>query len=397
MDSNSMLKSVSFLLGAGFSVSAGYPIGDELNSKLINFSSLEMEISTDGKLYCNKGKRGASTFGNPYSVYLNCCINFIKEYSKNCHFDYENFFEFIAKKDYLNDIKYLNILNLHTTDIVSLDSITSNIGTVYNLMISHLLKDENNQSWYDNIPNQIGSIPGYDGFLRLLKIWKEDYIINIHTLNHDMLLESFNRTDYISGEICDGFEELGSEYYGILRTMNNRTYHVRLEKFTGNYNRKIRLYKLHGSLDYVLYYKTDNDGSLVPCQYVKTRYGVGYDGILRDTYTSKGYERYPFAYHANFLTGTTSKIKNYEDPLLFKILFESFINNISNSEILIIIGYGCKDKGINDIILNNFKGQKVYLVDPYCEKNDNIIEFGKRLNATFIAKELSGITVEDFT
>lgn len=126
-----------------------------------------------------------------------------------------------------------------------------------------------------------------------------------------MLFESFNRTDYISGDICDGFEELGSNYYGKLELADGRTYNVRLERFTANYTKNIRLYKLHGSLDYVLYHKTANDGiSLIPEQYVKIKYGIGYDGLMRDTGSTEKYEEYPFAYHANFLTGTTSKIKN---------------------------------------------------------------------------------------
>ena len=209
-------------------------------------------------------------------------------------------------------------------------------------MVSSLLKDEDNRLWYDNMPNHIGKIDDYDGFLNLLKEWRQNSVIHVHTLNHDMLFESFNRTDYISGEICDGFEEIGSDYYGNLRTSDNRTYRVRLERFTGIYNRNIRLYKLHGSLDYVLYHRTAEDGiTLVPDKYVKTRYGIGYADLLRDTHTGDTYEQYPFAYHANYLTGTTSKIRKYEDPFLFKPLFESFKENLQNSELLIIISRPC--------------------------------------------------------
>lgn len=264
-------------------------------------------------------------------------------------------------------------------------------------MVSSLLKDGDNRLWYDNMPNHIGKIDEYDGFLNLLKTWRQDSVIHVHTLNHDMLFESFNRTDYISGEICDGFEEIGSDYYGNLRTRDNRTYRVRLERFTGTYNRNIRLYKLHGSLEYVLYHRTAEDGiSFIPDKYVKTRYGIGYDDLLRDTHTGDTYEQYPFAYHANYLTGTSSKIRKYEDPFLFKPLFESFKWNLQNSELLIIIGYGCKDKGINDIIANYFKGRKVYVVDPYCEGNETVQGFAKRIGARILKTQIADLSIAEF-
>lgn len=391
------MTQVSLLLGAGFSAPMGYPIGNQLNQRLQNYRHYFPSVSPDGKLYFLNPHQKISTMGNPYCAYLKCCISLIEEYSKREKFDYEVFFEFLAQRGYLSEPSYLEICNSFTTDIITIDNIASNIDAIYNQMVSSLLKDGDNSLWYDNIPYHIGKIAEYDGFLKILREWGQNSVIHVHTLNHDMLFESFNRTDYISGEICDGFEELGSDYYGELRTQEDRTYHVRLERFTGIYNRNIRLYKLHGSLDYVLYYKTAEDGiTLVADKYVKTRYGIGYDNLLRDTHTGYSYERYPFAYHANYLTGTSSKIRKYEDPLLFKPLFESFKNNLQNSELLIIIGYGCKDKGINDIIANHFKGKRVYLVDPYCDGNETIYEFAKRIEAKIIKTQISDLSIEEF-
>lgn len=391
------MKSISLLLGAGFSAPMGYPIGNDLNKKLQDYQCFNVNVSPDGKLYFLNPNKTACTACNPYNVYLKCCISLIKEYSKQNQFDYEEFFEFLAKKEYLNESStYFKICKSFTDKTITIDNISSNIEAIYNQMVSSLLRDGDDMIWYDNIPYHIGKIDEYDGFLNLLKEWQKDSIIHVHTLNHDMLFESFNRTDYISGEICDGFEEMGSDYYGELRTMENRTYHVRLKRFTGLYNRNIRLYKLHGSLDYVLYYKTTEDGILIPDKYVKTRYGIGYDNLLRDTHIGGTYERYPFAYHANYLTGTNSKIRKYEDPFLFKPLFESFKKNLQNSELLIIIGYGCKDKGINEIIANYFKGKRIYIVDPYCDENETIHEFAKRIDAQIIKTQISDLSMDEF-
>lgn len=391
------MKSISLLLGAGFSAPMGYPIGNQLNERLQNYRLYSVGISPDGKLYFLNPNQQNNNIGNPYNVYLECCISLVKEYSKRNHFDYEVFFEFLARREYLSNPDYLEVCKSLTTDTITIDCIASNIDAIYNQMVALLLKDENGIFWYDNMPNHIGKVDEYDGFLNLLREWKKDSVVHVHTLNHDMLFESFNRTDYISGEICDGFEELGSDYYGELHTMEDRTYHVRLERFTGVYNRSIRLYKLHGSLDYVLYYRTAEDGvSLVPDKYVKTRYGIGYDNLLRDTHVKDTYERYPFAYHANYLTGTSSKIRKYEDPLLFKPLFESFKDNLQNSELLIIVGYGCKDKGINDIVANYFKGKRVYIVDPYCDGNETINEFAKRIDAQILKTQISDLSMDEF-
>lgn len=390
-------SSISFLLGAGFSAPMGYPIGNQLNERLINFRQYKIGVSTDGKLFSLIDGQDTQTYGNPYSIYLDCCISLIEKYSTLNKFDYEEFFEFLAKKLYLSNPEYLEVCKTHITETITIDCLSSNIQEIYNQMVAHLLKDGDNMSWYDNKPYHIGRIDKYDGFLNLLKKWKEDNIIHVHTLNHDMLFESFNKTDYISGEVCDGFEELGSDYYGILRTKEDHTYTVRLERYTATYNRNIRLYKLHGSLDYVLYYRTsDKTGTMVPDKYIKTKYGIGYDKLLRDTHNGVDYERYPFAYNASFLTGTTSKIKKYEDPYLFKQLFELFKNNLEHSEILIIIGYGCKDIGINKIIAESFKGRDIYIVDPYCDGNVTVMAFAKKVGAQIIKTQISDLKIEEF-
>lgn len=388
-------NSISFLLGAGFSAPMGYPIGNELNESLLNFNQFNVGISPDGKLFEFTKDSNRSLCWNPYIVYLNCCIKLIEEYSREKKFDYEEFFDFLAQREFLSKPKYIELCSSFATETISTDCISSNIEAVYNQMVAYLLKDGDNRVWYDNLPSHIGILDKYDGFLKLLKIWKENRIIHVHTLNHDMFFESFNRTDYISGEICDGFEELGSNYYGELQLLNGRTYNVRLERFTANYTKNIRLYKLHGSLDYVLYHKTSSDGiTLIPEQYVKTKYGVGYDGLMRDN--GKVYERYPFAYHANFLTGTTSKIRKYEDPFLFKPLFNLFKKNLEKSEILIIIGYGCKDLEINNIVKKHFNGDKLFIVDPYCEGNKTVTEFAKSVGAKIIKSQISDLKIESF-
>lgn len=43
-------KSISFLLGAGFSAPKGYPIGNKVNESLLNFSDQPINFSPAGRL-----------------------------------------------------------------------------------------------------------------------------------------------------------------------------------------------------------------------------------------------------------------------------------------------------------------------------------------------------------
>ena len=130
---------------------------------------------------------------------------------------------------------------------------------------------------------------------------------------------------------------------------------------------------------------------MIPIKYVKIREGIGVSDLLRGIRSKMGYESCPIAYHDDFLTGTTSKIERYNNPLLFKKLFKRFRKNLRNAEKLIIIGYGCKDEGINKMILENFDfaHKSTYIFDKYA--GDKVRDLGKKLSA----KVIDGIEIED--
>lgn len=205
-----------------------------------------------------------------------------------------------------------------------------------------------------------------------------------------MLFESFNNTNYINSKISDGFDEYGSEYYGKL-VLANRMYHCRLERYVNRYNTPIRLYKLHGSLDYVPFYRKTKAGFMLPDKYVKIKYGIGASDIIKSRKNKIGYDESPFVYHADFLTGTTSKILRYNEPLLFKKIFKQFKRNLREAEKLIIIGYGCKDSRINEIIKENFDYQHkpLFIIDKYA--GNLVIKFGKEINAVLHKTDIDSI------
>lgn len=395
-----MVTSKSLLIGAGFSAPMGYPIGNKLNDLLVKCRGDEFAFHTSGKLtVSDDGKKPNFGYKTSYDVCFDFCITLIELFNtrKGC-FDYEEFYDFML--DEANeDQEVKEIAKPFVGQFGTVEQLIFKLRNIYNQLVSYYLKDKDGKRWYDDEPYLIGPIlPGYSGILNSLKaMFAEIDVVNIHTLNHDMFFERLDTTDWIAGELCDGFEEFGSPYFGQL-TSNGRSYNCRLERYTGVYSKKYRLYKLHGSFDYGVYYNMKEIMAL-PETYVKTRWGIGFGELLKETTNDKGglyYERCWVNYHADFLTGTTSKIERYKEPLLYNGLFKMFRENLSNSESLTIIGYGCKDTEVNRMIVENFrhKTKPSYIIDPFPGKN--VHDFKELIGAKLIEKHLEDISIEDF-
>lgn len=388
-------KSISILLGAGFSAPKGYPIGNGMNNGLLNFDDEDVDFSPSGELAISAdGRKPQFQIDGVYNVhqkYFIFCKRLIKEYSiaHDEKFDYELFYDFI-KSDEVKEKRYRVLCDDLLGEFESFENYLFNVPHIYNQMAEHLLKDREGKNRYDDEPFKINNVEGYNGFLNYLSQLNHEYIINVHTLNHDLLFESFNNTGYINGCISDGFDEYGSEYYGKL-IHDNRTYHCRLERYTNRYNTAIRLFKLHGSLDYVPFYREVENGFMIPDRYVKIKWGMGAGDIMKSRKSKLGYNISPSEYHADFLTGTTSKIQRYNEPLLFRKLFKRFKKNLRQADKLIIIGYGCKDKGINEIIKEYFDYQHKpsFIVGKYA--GDMVVEFGEEIKAVLHKTDIDSI------
>ena len=391
-------KSISILLGAGFSAPMGYPIGNDMNESLLDFDDRFLDFAPCGSLATSTdGTKPTFQMGgvlNNHQKYFIFCKRLIKEYTKahKDKFDYEQFYDFIKTEEAKRE-RYQRLCDDLLDDCESYEHYLSNVSHIYNQMAAHLLKDKTGKSWYDDEPFKMNFYDGYNGFLTYLSELSHEFIVNVHTLNHDLLFESFNKTGFINGSISDGFDEYGSEYYGKL-TAKGRTYHCRLERYKGRYNTPIRLYKLHGSLDYVPFYRRNEYGWMIPENYVKIKWGIGAGNIMKSRESKVGYDISPFEYHADFLTGTTSKIKRYSEPLLFRKLFKKFRKNLRNAEMLIIIGYGCKDEGINEIIKENFdyNHKPLFIIDAYAKDESQVDLFKKELQAKLLRVQINDIS-----
>lgn len=123
---------------------------------------------------------------------------------------------------------------------------------------------------------------------------------------------------------------------------------------------------------------------------------MGAGDIMKSLKSKMVYNISPFEYHADFLTGTTSKIQRYNEPLLFRKLFKRFKKNLRQADKLIMIGYGCKDNGINEIIKEYFDYQHKpsFIVDKYA--GDMVVEFGKEIKAVLHKTDIDLINPDLF-
>ncbi|MFT7158472.1 MAG: hypothetical protein ACI8Q1_003504 [Parvicella sp.] len=395
-----MSSTVSILLGAGFSASYGYPVGNTLNNLLLNCNDSAFSFHTSGSLVVSTdGSKPDFGYKTSCDFQFDFCRDLIQHFNNiKGYFDYEEFYDYFnyAAKDDAQVAKLFSSKNYGSE--TDLSQLLYGIKNIYTQLVSHFLVDNEGNSWYDDAAHMCGPyFPGYTGILNCLQKWLKEHNVNVHTLNHDLFFERLNYSDWLQGELCDGFEELGSPYYGDL-SVSNRRYKCRLQRYTGKYDKKLRLYKLHGSKDYGIYYGS-NGSVLTPEMYVKTRWGIGFSELYKEVQGKVGqlsYERCWINYHADFLTGATSKIERYSEPLLFKVLFQHFRENLKNAEKLVIIGYGGRDSEVNKMILGNFdfKNKPSFIIDPYAR--DAIKELQSKIGAKLIQKQLEDISTNDF-
>lgn len=254
------MQHLSFLLGAGFSVAAGYPTAKKINERLSNLTANEIDIHSSGTAWFNNGKP------NP-NQWLRYKENmFIERYTqwyvdevlkgKKELYDYEKFY------DYTNQLKRRQIIvdsfnefyKGFDKEFYEGDSYpdSSNLLLWYlntfSQLISELLyKEENNIFSLDFDPR-------YYGFLNFIYKQLKLKAVHVHTLNHDLLFESLSNSYGLANKFNDGFEEIGSPFYGLYQG-----YNIRLKRYADKFSdhKALSLYKLHGSIDQYIY-RTEN-------------------------------------------------------------------------------------------------------------------------------------------
>lgn len=352
----------------------------------MEFNNLNIDFVSDGRMVEIKNGCDSGIAENLYSIRYKFCLKLMPYYQrKYSKFDYEEFYDFIMSGE-LDNKEYVKLASEFVTTYTPYLIIKDGLDTVYNQMINYVLtKNHGNkiQSTGDQVCEK------YIPFLEYIKNKSMNYIVNIHSLNHDLLFESFNNSPYMRGELSDGFILDDSKYYGEVYNVQDNTVHPeKIAYYKDEYDTNIRLYKLHGSFNYVLFRK----GNLMPDNYVKILPNMSPVRLYKRI-DEQNYEECFYSLYADFLTGLKYKSQRYNEPLYFNKVFIHFKENLEEAEKLIIIGYGGKDKKINEMIEDcfDYKNKSIYIIDPGIDSNNDLKSLAERLNA----KAIKG-GIEDF-
>ena len=393
------MKNISLIIGSGFSVPDGMRTVGQINQLLTNLQEKDIYIHFDMTFILLNGQEKPS-----YAIHWGdekFFISFLEWYISHLKgdFNYEVFYDYMTSfrrfgkhKDEIEPFfkKFKRDILKSTSPIDGINSYVSRFSTYFNQLISNLLQS---QKYYEDVG--LGNYPPYDGFLVFLKeMVNSGYIINNHSLNQDLLFEHIaSKHSDLFQHFTDGYTDSGSLYFGNvhLRQSISKNYKVRLKFFTNSFNKPIRLFKLHGSVDtYIANLAKPN----LDQTRVKKDWGVGEvqkeikDGDGNLIYTELFQNTYP-----GMLSGASSKALWYQQPY-YKELQEHFIKNLSNAELLVVIGYGFGDDGINNVIETKYltQGKKMIVID--IKKPDTrLIDYYK---TKIFEKSLSDMSIEDW-
>lgn len=365
-------KHISFLLGAGFSVPAGLPMAKDLSIFIVRRFYKQLKYEFESKDVMQKYYTDWWLF--PFWKIL-------KTYPNEVEINYEDFYDQLIAE------KKENVCGkcLH-------QFIKENIYTYWEREFDSSFVENQYEQWYQqlsqyylnavetaisNIQDEIKrvlvlsdvkDVHKYDSFLNILNEYvKRGYYVDVFSLNHDLLLEKLFEKD-LKDIVSDGFD------YNTPQTIGR---HVFYKECVEDYHKsKICLYKLHGSID--LYKYTNDTGA----HYAKVENG---DSFMMNRETT--FDVFPY-----YLTGTTSKIKEYKNEHIEQLL-SIFAKQLETAEKLVVIGYSGNDEGINSYIYSNYRQwDKAIVVSPDADKHIYANEKG----AEVITKSISDIQLEDF-
>jgi hypothetical protein len=354
------MKHFSFLLGSGFSVPANYPTTSQLNQRLKKINETELHIHTDMSAWFLNGEVDRNSWSKKNEkIFVQKFLEFYNEQIlEGKPFHYEDFYDFyfsLVQTEILDDKcqKFFDDYKEGTEVEYDHRTIIMNFSYTFIQLLSKLL-----YRWTEPVTTLRPYPPPFAEFLELLGELGKEHKIHVHSLNHDLLFEQLSHSETIGGEFSDGFEEIGSPFYGEhfhndnIEDRTKAVLPVRLRKFTDEFSKKFCLYKLHGSVDNYEFNFENKEYSLI-----KIPYGVQKDNLKKEYINMEGRIDY-YVDHSQiipeFLSGTSSKILSYDRNSYYKPLFKHFVQNLKKSSKLIVIGYGFGDRKINEYLIDAF-------------------------------------------
>jgi hypothetical protein len=265
------------------------------------------------------------------------------------------------------------------------------------LLASQLHKSE----YFEDI--SCGNYPPYDPFIGFVRELVKSCDVKVHTLNHDLFFDFIGQHHVdLWQHFSDGYRLEGSPFYGMVSySFNhntnlptvNKTYYVKLEQFIDKFDTPLCLYKLHGSVFNTIVYTPEAHQQRIR---LKDNYAVSQFVMeINDPKTGEPTFRQLWDEVApDFLSGTTNKTRYYTADPYYRNLFKHFEKNLSLSELLVVVGYGFQDGGINEYLEKFFltTGKHMIVVDPYKPKTELIDKY----QAMHIPKGVTQVPYDEY-
>lgn len=400
---------LSIILGSGFSVPEGLPKVSDINNKLCNLKKDDFYLtSAQTAGFYNSDYRDPNDWSSHADrLFAQEFTTYYREIvlgGDATSFNYEVFYDYITdfiryQKDKERIGSFCNKFREPFKDSSFLDddhNLVWRFSKIFNQLVADLLIVPR---FYEDVSYL--NYPNYDPFFSFLRKNLESKTVNVHTLNHDLFFDHMaSKHSSLWQSFTDGFSEYGSPYYGEVSVDHkgidgsiHKTYKVRLKYYTGDYDNKLRLFKLHGSIDNCILHNTTTQETVR----VKRDYGVR-DFLMEkfDKEAKKYVYEMPFAENEpDYLTGTTEKIRQYNQPF-YENLFSHFKNNLLHSNLLVVIGYGFQDKGINEFIENNFLIYNKRMVVVDIAKPNSILLEKYNDQVIFSLKGATGVPYDEY-
>lgn len=393
---------VSFLIGSGFSVADGLPLVSNINQRLCCIKEDEIIIHPEMSAMFLNGQANPNDWDRREErIFLQ---EFLEFYCSEIvdgqeAFHYEDFFDFYSdflRKENEDDDHSINLFcdsfrekYENSFDIVDNYNLVSRFHNTFNQLLGSMLQSA---KYYEDVA-PLNYHP-YESFIRFLNKLIEENQVKVHTLNHDLLFERIASVPPLWEEFSDGFCENGSPYYSFVEVPKpiTKRYRVRLKYFQNKFDKKICLFKLHGSINTYQFNIADQNNDLTR---VKSDYGLDRRFVKEVQDDETGEYRYINGWQnsfPDFLSGTTTKMLSYGNEF-YRLIFRHFSNNLKKSKLLIVIGYGFADAGIDKYLEDYYlkDGKKMIVINPSKPKSELM-----KYNVEVLEKKMQEVTYGEF-
>lgn len=404
-----MRPNVSILVGSGFSIPERIPGVGQLNQRLSKIDESEILIHSSQKAIFLNGNEDRNRWSRQVERFF--VQEFLEFYNNEVlkddeEFHYEIFYDYYSgyltnqeNEEAIEDF-YTRFIRKHYSEKDNYSdcyNFISDFNRTFNQLLATLLHKR--KYFNDEI---IKNHMGYDTFIGFLKELLKTCDVKFHSLNHDLFFDYLGHKHFDLWELfADGYQLAGSPFYGFVNCAFDactqekviKNYLIKLEHFTNKFDKPLSLFKLHGSISNRIVYKPQPNQESFR---IKDNFKVS-QFYMESTATKSGNQVLEPLHDEvvpDFLSGTTNKTKFYSDDPYYKNLFMHLENNLLSSELLVVIGYGFQDVGINEYIEKNYllRNKHMVVIDP-CKPKTDLIE---KFKATHIPKGVTQVTFQEF-